>query len=342
MNKLILILLGVTLALATVKFAWERKSSLSKFDRESIQMFSIWKQQHGKSYNSLSEEFYRLNVFLKNHQKLKELRNSDITYSVGLNKFSDLPEEEFLQMYAGYSNKSTRQRKEREVKTAAGFTAPSSIDWRKFNAVNPIRDQKNCNAGYAFASVAAFESGTRVSGYSLYEFSDQQVVDCSSSDGNFGCQGGDIGDAFEYILRVGGLENGLYYPFSGTAGTCKFDPSKKELPRVEDWYDVPKADCNGLMTAVAQQPVAAAVAASAMQFYQNGVFSSKFCGTSINHAVTVIGYGTDSTLKKNFWLVRNSWGEGWGEEGYIRMDRDVQTDTGICGICLAATYPQII
>ena len=341
MNKFVLVALAVVLAFGSLSLVTKRKQSLASFDKKLLAAFAKWKAEHKKLYSSLAEEIYRVGVFAKNHQKVQALEASGIDYAVALNKFADLPEEEFLSMHAGYKS-SSRQRREKPAVARGGFEAPREVDWRRAGAVPAVKDQLNCNAGYAFAAVSAFESGSRISGYSLVELSEQQVVDCSAVDGNFGCQGGDIGDAYEYILRVGGLENGLYYPYRGTTQPCVHDPSRFERPRVDDWIDLPKGSCSSLLNSVAQQPVATAVAASAMQFYSGGVFSSKYCGSAINHAVAVIGYGTDSTAQKDFWLVRNSWGANWGESGYIRMDRAIQPDTGICGICLAATYPQII
>ena len=341
MNKIVLVALGVALAVGSLSLLAPKPQPLAAFDKKLLATFAAWKFDHRKLYKSLAEEVFRIGAFAKNFEKVRALQAAGIDYQVSLNKFADLPEEEFLSMHAGFKASSKPRRAKQEVATGS-FQAPKEIDWRRFGAVNPVKDQLSCNAGYAFAAVSAFESGSRISGYSLVELSEQQVVDCSGVDGNYGCQGGDIGDAYEYILRVGGLENGLYYPYKGAAQPCAHDPSRFERPRVDDWIDLPKGSCSSLLNSVAQQPVATAVAASAMQFYSGGVFSSKYCGTSINHAVTVIGYGTDATAQKDFWLVRNSWGAAWGESGYIRMDRAIQPDTGICGICLAATYPQII
>ena len=83
------------------------------------------------------------------------------------------------------------------------------------------------------------------------------------------------------------------------------------------------------------------IAANAIQFYKSGVFSTKLCGTGLNHGVAVVGYGHDATVGKDYWIVRNSWGTSYGESGYIRMDRDIQHRTGICGICMAASYPNL-
>ena len=148
--------------------------------------------------------------------------------------------------------------------------------------------------------------------------------------------------AFQYVQKVGGLETETSYPYKAVDGTCVADQSKFTPPQIASWTDVTKNKCADLLTAIAQQPVSVAIAANAIQFYTKGVFSNKFCGTGLNHGVTAIGYGHDTTSNKDYWLVRNSWGSTWGENGYIQMDRAIQPTTGICGICMAASYPNVV
>jgi len=142
--------------------------------------------------------------------------------------------------------------------------------------------------------------------------------------------------AFQYIKNVGGQAQTADYPYTARDGNCKFAQSMAKV-NIDGFVDVSKSDCNGLLGAITKQPISVAIAANAIMFYSSGVFANTACGTSLNHGVTAVGYGTDSG--QNFYLVRNSWGSGWGEAGYIRMSRDVQKDDGICGICMVASYP---
>lgn len=149
--------------------------------------------------------------------------------------------------------------------------------------------------------------------------------------------------AFEYIIKFGGIETEQSYPYKGVDARCNADISKVAANIIiKDYTDVKKDDCAGLLTAVAQQPVSVAIAANAIQFYNKGVFASKFCGTGLNHGVAAVGYGHDAKENADFWIVRNSWGASWGENGYIRMSRTVQPTTGICGICMSSSYPNLV
>ena len=94
------------------------------------------------------------------------------------------------------------------------------------------------------------------------------------------------------------------------------------------------------MKALNIHPLSVSIAANAIMFYSKGIFDDKNCGKNVNHAVNAVGYG--SAGHQNYYIVRNSWGASWGENGYIRMSRDVQKDTGICSICTYALYPEVV
>ena len=127
--------------------------------------------------------------------------------------------------------------------------------------------------------------------------------------------------AFQYIQDAGGIETEAKYPYQAADQKCVADKAKFEAVKVTGWTDVKKDDCDDLQTALAKQPVSVAIAANAIQFYTKGVFSSKFCGTGLNHGVTAVRYGHDATLKKDFWIVRNSWGGVW-----VKPDTSEWTD----------------
>ena len=146
---------------------------------------------------------------------------------------------------------------------------------------------------------------------------------------------------FDYIKDAGGIETEAKYPYHAADQKCVSDPAKFEAVKVTDYTDVRPNDCNDLIVSIAKQPVSVSIAASSMQFYKNGVFHNIFCGTGLNHGVVAVGYGHDATVKKDFWIVRNSWGAGWGEDVYIRMDREKNSFHGICGICMYGSYPEV-
>jgi KDEL-tailed cysteine endopeptidase len=131
------------------------------------------------------------------------------------------------------------------------------------------------------------------------------------------------------------------YPYTGRAATCKYNSNSAGSVRVAGYKMVTANSPSALMAAVSVNPVAIALCArsSNFRYYKSGIMSSTACGTCLDHAVILIGYGTQNGVP--FWLVRNSWGTGWGESGYIRILRKTTNDVGICGLQQKNSYPWV-
>ena len=145
-------------------------------------------------------------------------------------------------------------------------------------------------------------------------------------------------DAFKFIIQNHGLTTESKYPYQGTDGTCNKKAEGNSAANIKGYEDVPANSEEALQKSVANQPVSVAIDASGadFQFYSSGIFTGS-CGTELDHGVTAVGYGdSDGTA---YWLVKNSWGTSWGEEGYIRMQRNVAANEGLCGIAMEASYP---
>jgi C1A family cysteine protease len=296
--------------------------------------FNLWLNTQNKMYSSPAEMNYRRSVFASNLVKITEMNNA-FTHRSGLNKFADLTVEEFTTKYTGLKYSGNEERS--ALKHTASLGQATSVDWRTQGKVNPVKDQGQCGSCWAFSATSAIESSVAIKSNKLWNLAEQQMVDCGSATGNQGCNGGWMDYAFQYIINVKGQEQTSDYPYTARDGTCKFKQSLA-VASITKFTDVAKNTCSSLISAIAAQPVAVAIAANAIMFYTSGIFNNAACGTGLNHGVTAVGYGTEG--KNNFYIVRNSWGAGWGESGYIRMDSDVQKDTnGICGICMVASYP---
>lgn len=192
---------------------------------------------------------------------------------------------------------------------------------------------------WAFSAVAAMEGITQLKTGKLISLSEQELVDCDTTGEDQGCEGGLMDNAFEFIQQNHGLSTESNYPYSGTDGTCNANKEANHAAKITGHEDVPANSESALLKAVANQPISVAIDAggSDFQFYSSGVFTGQ-CGTDLDHGVTAVGYGTSSDDTK-YWLVKNSWGTSWGEEGYIRMQRGVAAKEGLCGIAMQASYP---
>jgi len=308
-------------------------------------MFEQWKGDNAKKYQSPKEEQLRFSQWLKNKefvdQHMLEYAAGKHTYTVGMNKFADLSGAEFANLYL--SQVSDLRGPHPPMCTpssiAANSSAPASADWRTGGAVTAIKDQGQCGSCWAFSTIASLEGQWFLAGNTLTSLAEQQLVDCSQNWGNFGCGGGLMDQGFTYIHDIGGVETEADYPYTAMDGTCAFD-SSKVAGTLSSCQDLSSGDEGALQNAIVQiGPISVAIDASHMSFqlYQDGVYYEPNCSAQfLDHGVTAIGYGTDSG--SDYWLVKNSWGTGWGSQGYIKMSRNRQNN---CGIATQASFPQI-
>ncbi|KAL9233998.1 hypothetical protein vseg_008923 [Gypsophila vaccaria] len=219
---------------------------------------------------------------------------------------------------------------------------PTSIDWRSKGAVTQVKDQKDCGSCWAFAVVAAVEGINQIVSHNLTSLSEQELVDCDRNGTDSGCEGGLLGPAYDYIAHNGGLVTEKKYPYEGIDEKCNKTMTTNPLVKISGYENVPTKNETALLKAAANQPISVAIDASGdIQFYSSGVYSGD-CGTYLNHAVTVVGYGIAKDVKNmTYWLIKNSWGVKWGEKGYVRMERGVKAKEGLCGITMMAKYPII-
>ncbi|XP_020541048.2 senescence-specific cysteine protease SAG12 [Jatropha curcas] len=302
-----------------------------------------WRAQHGRVYKDTAEKQKKYLVFKDNLERIESFNNGvDRGYKLGLNKFADLTDEEFQAMHLGYKSPPSKlmsTSKSRSFRYRNVTSVPTTIDWRKAGAVTPVKDQGSCGSCWAFSAVAAMEGITKLKTGNLISLSEQELVDCDVAGEDYGCDGGFMDTAFQYILKNGGLTSEANYPYQGEDGICSKKKTATSTAKITGYEDVPSNSEKALLQAVANQPVSVAIDASGydFRFYSSGVFKGD-CTTDLNHAVTVIGYGSSSDGTK-YWLLKNSWGTGWGENGYMRMQREISAKEGLCGIAMKASYP---
>ncbi|OAY26310.1 senescence-specific cysteine protease SAG39 [Manihot esculenta] len=317
--------------------AWSR----SLKDVSMAERHEIWMAKYGRVYKDKAEKERRFTIFKQNVDFIESFNNvGNRPYKLGVNAFADLTNEEFRDSRSGYRRSSIFKTSETSLFRYENITAvPTSIDWTKKGAVTPIKDQGQCGCCWAFSAVAAMEGITKLSTGKLISLSEQELVDCDTSGEDQGCEGGLMDDAFKFIIKNGGLATEANYPYQGVDGTCNNGKASNHAAKITGYEDVPANSEESLQKAVANQPVSVAIDASgsAFQFYSSGVFTGD-CGTELDHGVTAVGYGTSDDGTK-YWLVKNSWGTSWGEDGYIRMERDIDAKEGLCGIAMEPSYP---
>lgn len=131
------------------------------------------------------------------------------------------------------------------------------------------------------------------------------------------------------------------YPYTGRDGTCKYNSALTTGKGATGYVTIAANDPDAMKMALAGQPLAVSIEAdqSLFQNYVSGIFDSAECGTMLNHAVIVVGWGVDAESQEEYWTVRNSWGAAWGEAGYIRMA--ITSGAGICGVQIEPLYPTV-
>lgn len=304
--------------------------------------FLSFREKFNKNYLSKEELNTRFSVFRNNLIDIL-IHNADLSqnFTLGVNQFTDLTPQEFKEQYvSGLKTELSSYGCKPFLSTASD--APSSIDWRTKGVVNPVRDQGQCGSCWAFATTANAESVWAISSGKLLDLSEEFLVDCATGVGyfNLGCNGGQPDSAFKYMINNGQCTEESYPYKAGvtkTAGTCQKCASSEVS--FSSCYDVKPNDQISLKGAVAKQPVSIAIEASTRYFqsYSGGILDSAECETQLDHAVEIIGYGTDNGV--DYWTVRNSWGPNWGENGYVRLKRTYSTnDVGICGLAIEPSF----
>ncbi|XP_044969229.1 senescence-specific cysteine protease SAG39-like [Hordeum vulgare subsp. vulgare] len=299
-----------------------------------------WMAQYGRLYKDTTEKARRFEVFEANVQFIEAFNAKNHKFWLGVNQFADISNDEFK---TTKTNKGFKANPMRVLSTGFRYenlsfdALPTTMDWRAKGAVTPIKDQGQCGCCWAFSAVAATEGIVKLKTGKLISLSEQELVDCDVHGEDQGCEGGLMDDAFKFIIKNGGLTMESSYPYTAADGKCK--AGSNSAATISGFEDVPANNEGALMKAVANQPVSVAVDGGDMtfQFYSGGVMTGS-CGTDLDHGIAAIGYGKTSD-GTSYWLLKNSWGTTWGEDGYLRMEKDIANKKGMCGLAMEPSYP---
>lgn len=328
--------------------------SLSIFDLQ-LSLWDEFKLTHNKKYDSQIEDQLRMKIFLNNMEKMRrhseQYKSGNKTFDVSSNEYSDMLPIEFFKTMNGFNGKLHLKLRDDPNSPfqylSSAFIEPMHVelprhkDWRNHGAVTPVKNQGHCGSCWSFSTTGALEGQHFRKTGRLVSLSEQNLIDCSVKYGNDGCNGGLMDNAFQYIKDNHGIDTEKSYPYEGEDDKCRYKQGK--LGATDSGFvDVPEGDERALMKAVASVgPVAVAIDASheSFMFYKKGVYSEENCSSKqLDHGVLVVGYGTDKETGMDYWLVKNSWGESWGEKGFIKMARN---QNNMCGISSSASYPLV-
>ena len=322
MNKFFIVLLALALV-----------SCESDLETLIFQQFQKFIKKYQKKYDSINEFLARYEVFRMNVMETFKEENS--LYQTGITKFSDLTKQEFAKTYLNLNYDAMAMANFDPYIVKVSNAAPSAYDWRDYGRVSAVKDQGSCGSCWAFATVANLEGLYYANKGVMKTFSEQMLVDCDTSDS--GCNGGLMEYSFTWLKKNGGIMTDTDYPYKGTKQTCKSDKTKyvdmtitgyKKLG--SSWSTWSAVDEDEIKEFLYQTgPLAIALNADPLQTYSSGILdltSTKCPSSGINHAVTLVGYGTQSST--DYWIIKNSWGKSWGESGYFRIRRG----NGTCGV----------
>jgi len=318
-----LFLLLTTAAMASSPEEW------AKFKVE--EEWAKFKVKHEKLYSSEEEDGTRCEIWKKNLAKVEKHNSENHTFTMAVNKFSDWTTEEFnriLGFRPPVGRKTTKGRRFQNKEN------PDVVDFREDGLVTEVKNQGDCGSCWAFSATGAMEGAWAKSKGELVSLSEQQLLDCvEGSD----CDGGFENDAFRYVIE-NGIQSEESYEYRGVEGQCQADDSEF-VAHFSEFEEV-DADESQIEAALVEvgHPIAVAVLVNENMFnYQSGIFDDPSCRVDeideLNHAVLIVGF--DKSGPEPFWIVKNSWSTGWGEEGFIKMKMGVN----ICGINKAASFP---
>jgi len=312
-------------------------ASAGLFPEDPHQQKALWesfKREHGKNYETMEEETRRFGHFLEN-LKMADLRNAAELKNGGnavhgVTHLLDLSQAEFESRFltADISQKSTQRTYasiERPVDTTMGL-----VDWTgKYTTA--VKNQGYCGSCWAFSATEQIESDSMRTLGTSYTLSPEQITQCAT--GAYGCNGGWTEAAYNYVKNAGGIVTEATYPYTsyyGTTGTCKVDVSKAVIK--VNGYTTVKGESAMASYMQSTGPLSVCLDASSWNSYKGGIMT--VCGNSVDHCVQAVGVDASSN---GYWKVRNSWGPGWGESGYIRLAYGKNT----CAITNDPTYVSV-
>ena len=314
-------------------------SGFFRSDINTYKDFRIKKNIQVTKYEKVEDNFKKgYECFKENINYINKHNQKNSSYVLNTNNFVDEDYEKLKSTFFNTKFPITKKMNiqiEKQSCTVFSNNINKKIDWVKRNKVTPVKNQGSCGSCWAFSAVGAIESKIAIDGHSIKNLSEQMVLDCSML--NYGCNGGFMHTAFDDIMKMGGISKESEYPYIAFKKQCNLNVSREEGTNIMGYNFVLSHSINALKNAVQKQPVCIALAGDSKDFlfYGGGILDNQNLSTEINHAVLLVGYNEEAEIP--YWIIKNSWGEQWGEKGYIRIK--MSNGTGIVGMNQYGVYP---
>lgn len=273
-------------------------------------------------------------------QIIQHNSNPENTYEKGVNAFSDMTHEEFMGYYGIVKKDQICTVAPPSLASYDMSAYPVNWDWRDFGVVTPVKNQGKCGSCWTFSTVGVIESHFKLKYGEFRNMSEQQLVDCSQAFDTFGCNGGLPSHSYEYILYNGGLSEEVNYPYMGVDQKCAYETKFASIGVIGGSVNISVSEPAIAQSLYEVGPVSVSfTVVPGFKDYKSGIYVNSTCPNGpldVNHDVVAVGYGTENGM--DYWVIKNSWGQTWGDHGFFKMQRGVN----MCGVQNCGSYPQDI
>lgn len=308
--------------------------------------FREFMNEFNKTYSSQNEMIHRYNIFADNMRQINDhnirMNETGDTFEMGVTPFTDLTNQEFKR---NFTSCLTAPNVSNQLFQCSYNYGPPPVDfsWLKHQprVVTPIKNQQQCGSCWAFSTTGSVESAHAIKTGKLISLSEQQLVDCSNPEGNQGCMGGLMTQAFQYIIDNNGICSEKEYPYTAADGNCR---NCTNVVNITGYKNIQPGNEEEMKIRLLKQPLSIAIQADLPSFqnYKRGVYHDLQCNGQIDHGVLAVGYGR--VRNRDYWIVKNSWGPKWGDKGYVLIARNIKrigNTTFPNGMCQIASNPSI-